>query len=161
MAAKMATATSHMAVHSMDPQTLAYALDDSPVGLAAWIVERRRAWGDCGGDVESRFSKDHLLTTVSVYWHTRTIGTSMRYYFENAHGEQFAPVHDRQPAVEVPSGFAVFPEDVLLVPRKVAERHANVQRWTVMEAGGHFAPAEEPECLVEDVRAFFRTLRST
>jgi pimeloyl-ACP methyl ester carboxylesterase len=153
-----AVITSHMAVHSLDPQTLAYALNDSPVGLAAWIVERRRAWSDCEGDVERCFSKDQLLTNVSLYWLTGTIGTSVRFYWENAR-HRWQPSHDRKPAIEAPAAFAIFPKDVLLVPRRIAERYANVQRWTVMPSGGHFAPAEEPERLVDDVRAFFRTLR--
>jgi len=150
--------TSHMAVHSLDPQTLAYALNDSPVGLLAWILERRRAWSDCDGDVFRCFSRDELLTTVSLYWLTATIGSSLRFYAENAR-QSWKPLHDRTPSVEVPSGFAVFPKDVILVPRRLAERHANVQRWTVMPRGGHFAPAEQPQLLVEDVRAFFRPLR--
>jgi len=149
-----ARTASHMAVHSLDPQTLAYALNDSPVGLAAWILERRRAWSDCGGDVERCFSKDDLLTTISLYWYTGTIGTSLRFYWENAHNP-WTPSHDRQPTVPAPSAFAVFPRDVLLVPRRVAERHANVRRWTVMPEGGHFAAAEQPQRLVEDIRAFF------
>jgi len=151
--------TSHMAAHTTDPQTLAFALNDSPVGLAAWIVERRRAWSDCGGDVERRFSKDDLLTTLSIYWHTRTIGTSMRFYWESMGEARWHPVHDHSPAVPTPSGFAIFLEDNILVPRKTAERYANVQRWTVMPRGGHFAPAEEPELLIDDIRAFFRELR--
>jgi pimeloyl-ACP methyl ester carboxylesterase len=151
--------TSHMAVHTTDPQTLAYALHDSPAGLAAWIVERRRAWSDCGGDVERRFSKDDLLTTVSIYWHTRTIGTSMRFYWESMGPAAWQPVHDHSPPVPVPSGFAIFPEDNILVPRKTAERFANVQRWTIMPRGGHFGPAEEPELLTEEIRSFFRGLR--
>jgi len=159
MARKATVISSHMAVHTTDPQTLAFALEDSPVGLAAWIVERRRSWSDCGGDVERRFSKDDLLTTVSLYWHTRTIGTSMRFYWESMGGARWKPVREVSPAVPVPSGFAVFLEDNILVPRKTAERHANVKRWTVMPRGGHFAPAEEPGLLVDDIRSFFRGLR--
>jgi pimeloyl-ACP methyl ester carboxylesterase len=149
--------TSHMATHSIDPQTLAYALNDSPIGLAAWILERRRAWSDCDGDVERCFSKDDLLTTISIYWFTKTIGTSMRFYWENARNP-WSPSHDQKPEVGAPSAFAVFPRDVLLVPRRIAEQHANVQRWTVMPAGGHFAAAEQPELLVNDIRAFFAHL---
>ncbi|NQZ98162.1 MAG: epoxide hydrolase [Myxococcales bacterium] len=158
MQAKSVTIASHMAVHSTDPQTLAYALNDSPVGLLAWIVERRRAWSDCRGDVESRFSRDDLLTLVSLYWLTETIGSSLRFYYENAH-VPWTPAHDRQPIVEVPTAFAVFPEDVLLLPRSIAERRTNLQRWTVMKSGGHFAPAEEPAALVDDLRSFLRPLR--
>lgn len=145
---------SHMAVHSLDPQTLGYALADSPVGLAAWILERRRAWSDCGGDVFRSFSRDDLLTTISIYWFTGTITSSLRFYWENAH-HPWQPSHDRQPACEAPTGIAVFPKDTLLVPRRIASRHANIERWTVMPRGGHFAPAEEPELLVDNLRAFF------
>ena len=145
---------SHMAVHSLDPQTLGYALHDSPLGLAAWILERRRAWSDCEGDVERCFSKDDLLTTISLYWLTDTITSSLRFYWENAH-HPWQPSHSRQPPCEAPTAIAVFPRDTVLVPRRLAERHAKIERWTVMPRGGHFAPAEQPELLVDDLRAFF------
>jgi len=158
-ARRMRTATSHMAVHTTDPQTLAYALNDSPLGLAAWIVERRRAWSDCDGDVERRFSKDDLLTTISLYWFTETIGTSMRFYKECLGMQPWRPAHARMPAVEAPTGIAVFPEELIKLPRKAAERNANLIHWSLMQAGGHFAPAEEPDALIEDVRACFGKLR--
>jgi pimeloyl-ACP methyl ester carboxylesterase len=154
-----ATTLSHMAVHSTDPQSLAYGLNDSPAGLAGWMLGRRRAWSDCGGDLESVYSRDFLLTTLSIYWFTRSIGTSLRWYFENA-ATRWEPRHDRRPAMEAPTAFAVFPRDVLQVPRQTAERHANVIRWTPMPRGGHFAPSEAPDLLVEDLRATFRDLRS-
>jgi pimeloyl-ACP methyl ester carboxylesterase len=160
MLEKSLTTRSHLSVQSRDPQTLAAALSDSPAGLAAWIVERRRAWSDCAGDVESRFSRDDLLTTASIYWLTGTIGTSMRFYRESLINRRWTPLHDRSPALEAPAGYAVFPEDVMLVPRRTIERTANVQRWTVMPRGGHFGPAEEPELLVDEIRAFFRDRRS-
>ena len=150
--------SSHMAVHTTDPQTLAHGLNDSPVGLASWIVERRRAWSDCGGDVERRFSKDALLTTVALYWFTQSIGTSMRFYKESL-APWWRPAHARTPAIEAPTAIAMFVNDVVLVPRKTAERATNLVHWSVFEEGGHFAPAEEPERLVEDVRAAFRPLR--
>ena len=129
-----------MTVHRRDPQTLAAALNDSPAGLAAWIVERRRSWSDCGGDVERRFTKDDLLTTVSIYWFTQTFHTSARLYAEMFRGATMMPVHDRTPEVEAPTGIAVFPEDVFLVPRSVAAERTDLRRWTVMPRGGHFAP---------------------
>ena len=156
---KRKTIDADMTVHRRDPQTLAAALNDSPAGLAAWIVERRRSWSDCGGDVERRFTKDDLLTTVSIYWFTQTFHTSARLYAEMFRGATMMPVHDRTPEVEAPTGIAVFPEDVFLVPRSVAAERTDLRRWTVMPRGGHFAPMEEPELLVEDVRAFFRPLR--
>ncbi len=152
-----AKTASHLAVHSLDPQTLAYALSDSPIGLAAWILERRRAWSDCDGNVERCFSKDDLLTTISLYWFTGTIGTSIRFYWENARNP-WQPSSEREPAVTAPSAFAIFPKDVLLVPRRIARQYANVERWTVMPAGGHFAAAEQPELLADDIRSFFSDL---
>lgn len=158
MKLRLRGAKSHMAVQCEDPQTLAFALEDSPVGLAAWLVERRRNWSDCGGDVESVFPIDDLITTVMIYWLGGSIGSSMRYYFEYAK-RRWKPSHDRQPGIEAPTAVAVFPQELMFVPRKLAERAANIQRWTIMPRGGHFAPAEQPQLLVEDLRAFFRSLR--
>jgi pimeloyl-ACP methyl ester carboxylesterase len=148
----------YFALQSTKPQTLAYGLNDSPVGLCAWIVEKRRTWSDCGGQVERRFTKDELLTTVMLYWVTESIGSSVRYYYEARH-HPWQPSHTRTPVVEAPTGVAVFPREVVLLPRRWAERYYNLKRWTVMPAGGHFAPMEEPERLVDDVRAFFRPMR--
>ena len=153
------TTSSHMAVHSLDPQTLAIALNDSPAGLLAWIVERRRAWSDCGGDVERAFSREHLLTTVSLYWLTQTIGSSLRFYWETAR-QNWQPSHSRKPTIEAPTGMAVLPRDVFPLPRKLVEQHANLQHWRVYPKGGHFGPAEAPDVYVEDVRAFFRGFRT-
>ena len=102
MTTRMKSAQSHLAVNTNDSQSLAYALNDSPAGLAAWILERRRNWADTDGDVESRFSKDHLITTVMIYWVTQSFSTAMRFYWENAH-DPWRPVHDRQPVVETPT----------------------------------------------------------
>jgi pimeloyl-ACP methyl ester carboxylesterase len=136
------------------PQTLAYGLNDSPAGLASWILEKWRSWADSGGDLDKRFSRNFLLTLVTIYWVTQTMTTSMRdyvdsYYEEASTGPEF---------VDVPTGFAVFshnfvPEGVL--PREWAEQIYNVKRWTLMPRGGHFAAVEEPELLARDVSAFF------
>ena len=146
-------------IQATRPQTLAYGLNDSPAGLAAWIVEKFRAWSDCDGDVERRFTKDELLTNVMIYWLTQTIGSSMRRYFEVRHN----PTPNRlKPGerIEAPTGVAMFPgEKDLVVPRAWADRCYNVRRWTDMPRGGHFPALEEPELLVEDIRAFFRELR--
>jgi len=150
---------SHMAVHSMDPQTLAFALNDSPAGLLAWIVERRRAWSDCGGDVERAFTREHLLTTVSILWLTQSIGSSLRFYWETAR-QDWKPSHARTPTIEAPTAMAILPRDVFPLPRRLVERHANLQHWRVYPKGGHFGPAEAPEVYVEDVRAFFRRFRA-
>ena len=148
----------YMQLQSTKPQTVAFALNDSPAGLCSWIVEKRRTWSDCGGDVERRFSKDELCTTMTLYWITQSYGTSARYYYEAAHN-LWQPSHSRQPVVEAPTGAAVFLKEVMLMPRRWAERYYNLKRWTVMPSGGHFAPMEEPARLVEDIRAFFRELR--
>lgn len=146
----------YSSLHSTKPQTLAYGLNDSPVGLAAWITEKFRAWSDCDGEVERRFSKDELLTNIMLYWVTEMIPSSVRIYYENAHA-----LSKLQPGqhIEVPAGIALFPKEISLPPREWAERTLRVQRWTQMPRGGHFAALEEPALLVEDLRAFFRPLR--
>jgi len=149
---------SHVAVQTRDPQTLAYGMHDSPVALLAWILERCRAWSDCGGNVERRYSKDELLTHIMLYWVTECFVTSVRYYYE-ARAHPWAPLHNRMPVVEAPTGIGVFPRELLIPPRKWAERYFNLQHWTPMTAGGHFAPSEEPEQLVKDIRAFYRSRR--
>ncbi|MDV2480726.1 epoxide hydrolase [Methanoculleus sp. Wushi-C6] len=144
-------------VQSTKPQTLAYGLNDSPAGLAAWIVEKFRSWSDCGGDIERRFSKDDLLTNIMIYWATETIASSVRLYYENVHA---LPLDFLEQRIDVPMGMAVFPKDFIPPPREWVERRLNVQRWTEMPRGGHFTAMEEPELLAEDIRTFFRPLRA-
>jgi len=148
----------HFMVHTIEPQTLAWALQDSPTGLAAWMLHRRRAWSDCDGEVQRRFSLDELITSFALYWLTGTVGGSLRFYAESFR-LPWAPIHDRKPTLQAPTGMAVFPRELAHVPRRIAEEHANLVHWTRMSSGGHFAAAEEPELLVEDLRAFFRPLR--
>lgn len=150
--------SAYAALQSTRPQTPSYALNDSPAGLCAWILEKRRAWSDCGGDVESVFSKDDLLTTMSIYWFTQSYHSSARYYYEAAHNP-WQPAHARMPVVEAPTAATVFVNDVIANPRRWAERYFNLKRWTVHERGGHFAPVETPQLLIEELRSFFRTLR--
>ncbi len=138
------------------PQTLAYGLNDSPAGLAAWIVEKFRAWSECGGDVERCFTKDELLTNVTLYWATQTINSSIRHYYESRHNPQPFTQGVR---VSVPCGVCLTTEEVDRCPREWAERTYNVQRFTLMPRGGHFAALEAPNHLVEDIRTFFRALR--
>jgi len=145
-------------MHSTKPQTLAYGLNDSPVGLAAWILEKFRAWSDCDGDVERRFSKDELLTNIMIYWVTETINSSVRMYYENI---RMSPPLKAGQHIKVPAGVALFSKDILLPPRELAERSLRIQRWTQMPRGGHFAALEEPKLLAEDIRAFFRPLRAS
>jgi pimeloyl-ACP methyl ester carboxylesterase len=139
------------------PQTAAYALNDSPSGLAAWILEKFRAWADCDGDLSRTFTRDELLTNVTLYWMTQTIGSSMRMYRENSQ----APLHfSREDFVRPPTAFAHFPKEIPTAPRSWLERGFNLQRWTEMSRGGHFAAMEQPQLLADDIRAFFRELRS-
>ncbi|MEU4249070.1 epoxide hydrolase family protein [Amycolatopsis sp. NPDC026612] len=139
---------------STRPLTLAYGLADSPAGLLAWIMEKYRAWSDCGGDLSSRFSDDFLLTQASLYWFTNTISTSFRPYYE--YNEKLTRRVER---VDVPTAVALFPADLTQPPRSWAERTYHVTRYTTMPRGGHFAAHEEPELLARDVTGFFRALR--
>tara|TARA_Y100000590_G_scaffold151427_1_gene173985 strand:+ start:333 stop:1499 length:1167 start_codon:yes stop_codon:yes gene_type:complete len=145
-------------IQATKPQTLAFALNDSPAGLCSWILEKRRSWSDSKGNVETRFSKDDLLTTMSIYWFTQSFGTSARYYYECLHNP-WKPSHSRTPVVESPTGVAVFKEEVVLMPRKWADNYYNLRHWTEMNSGGHFAPMEEPKALVRDIRKFFEIFR--
>ncbi|MEK4053648.1 epoxide hydrolase family protein [Paenibacillus sp. FSL F4-0087] len=144
----------YMSIQSTKPQTLAYGLSDSPVGLAAWIIEKFRAWSDCKGDLNQLFSKDELLTHIMIYWVTNTIGSSTRMYYENSHS---LPPLGR---IEVPTGIAIFPADIVLPPKSWAMQNLNVTRWTSMPSGGHFTALEEPELLADDIRAFYRPIRA-
>ncbi|KAF4408997.1 MULTISPECIES: epoxide hydrolase family protein [Streptomyces] len=144
------------AVHRTKPQTAAAGLTDSPAGLAAWIVEKLRSWSDCDGDIERSFTKDEILTNVTLYWLTGTIGSSMRMYHANA----AIPPEQLARRVEVPSGFSLFRGDIVRPPRQWLERVANVVHFDEPERGGHFAPFEEPELYAEQLRTFFRPYRA-
>lgn len=134
-----------------EPQTPAYALNDSPAGLAAWVIEKFRNWSDCGGDVETRFSKDELLANATLYWMTQTIASSFRLYNESKKAPlQFAPGE----SVRVPCAIARFPLEAPFPPREWVARGYNIERWTEMPRGGHFAAAEEPELLAADIAEF-------
>ena len=141
-------------IQGTKPQTVGYGLNDSPAGLAAWIVEKFHGWSDHGGDIENSFTKDQLLTNVTLYWVTGTATSSARIYYESRHTPPTSPVG----YVEVPTAGAIFPEEISFTPRKWAEANYNIVRWTRMPEGGHFAALEQPELLVDDVRAFFREL---
>ena len=143
------------------PQTVAHGLTDSPAGLAAWVVDLFRSFSDCGGELESRFTRDQLLTNLTIWWATATIGSAMRGYYDYEHFEPPPPPGSR---VQVPSGFAVFADSYrpgsARPPRELAEAGFNITRWTRMPRGGHFAALEEPQLLAEELRAFFRPLRA-
>ena len=143
-------------IQGTKPQTLSYGLNDSPAGLAGWIVEKYRTWSDCNGNVENAFTKDELLTTITIYWVTQTINSSTRLYYETLRHPWELQQGER---IETPTGVAVFPKEISVPPREWGERSFNIQRWTEMPSGGHFAALEEPERLVDDIRAFFRPLR--
>ena len=138
-------------LHATKPQTPAVALNDSPAGLAAWIVEKYRSWSDCDGDVERRFTKDDLLSNLVIYWATETIGSSMRLYFESMRDWPAPPDAE----IVVPNGVAMFPKDMVPTPREFAERQGPIDHWTDMPRGGHFGEWEEPELLADDMRTFF------
>jgi microsomal epoxide hydrolase len=142
-------------MQSTKPQTLAYGLTDSPVGLAGWILEKFYAWSDTNGQLESRYTKDELLTNIMIYWATGTIRSSFTPYWDD---EQQA-TDGEIPMVEVPTGISIFPKDIVPAPREFAERYYNVQHWAEMPVGGHFAALEEPALLAEELRTFFRPLR--
>lgn len=150
------TGTGYSAVHRTRPQTLAHGLADSPAGLAAWIVDKFRAWSDCDGEVERAFSRDALLTNVMAYWVTGTIGSSIRLYYESMEGDQYPAPNI---PVTVPTGVAVFPKEIFTPPRRWVENHYNLQHWSELPRGGHFGAMEQPQLLVDDVRTFCRTLR--
>lgn len=145
----------YKAIQATKPQTLGYGLNDSPVGLAAWILEKWRAWADSHGSLDERFSRDFLLTNLTIYWATQTITSSMRDYYDNRwSGIAFGP----QDSVHVPAGVAVFAHQFVdegAPPREWAERLYDIRQWSVMPSGGHFAAAEEPERLARDIAAFF------
>jgi pimeloyl-ACP methyl ester carboxylesterase len=157
MAVEAATGVStHVGIHASRPQTLGYALNDSPVGLAAWLIDKFRMIADCGGEIETAISLDRLLTNVSVYWFSGSITSAIRLYREaRAEPLKFAPGERIRP----PLGFAAFAGEVAVPPREWVARVYDVQRWTAFAKGGHFAAMEQPQALAEDIRAFFRPLR--
>jgi pimeloyl-ACP methyl ester carboxylesterase len=150
--------TGYQWIQGTRPQTLALALTDSPAGLAAWIVEKFRAWSDCGGDLDSVFSKDQLLANIGLYWFTGAIGSSFWPYYARMHGPWPIPEGE---SVGVPTGYAEFPREILRPPRTLAARSfSDIRRWSVMPRGGHFAALEQPEALAQEIREFFRPLRA-
>jgi microsomal epoxide hydrolase len=157
LAAWLKEETGYQWIQGTRPQTLAFALTDSPAGLAAWIVEKFRAWSDCGGNVESVITRDRLLANISFYWFTGAIGSSFWPYYARMHRPW--PIPEGR-SIDVPTGYAQFPREILRPPRSLAERtYSDIRRWTIMPRGGHFAALEQPEALAEEVREFFRPLR--
>ena len=148
--------TGYQWIQGTKPQTLAFALTDSPAGLAAWIVEKFRAWTDNAGSPEDAVSRDAMLANIALYWFTGAIGSSFWPYHARMHGPW--PVPDGE-TVKVPMGYAEFPKEILSPPRSLAARsYADIRRWTRMPQGGHFAALEQPEALAREVVAFFQGL---
>ena len=147
--------TGYSQIMGTKPQTLAFALTDSPAGLAAWIVEKFHRWSDSGGDIDKHFTRDVLLTNIMMYWVTGAIGSTFWPYYARLHGPWIVP---DGASVTVPTAYAEYPREILTPPRSLAEPfYGNIQRWTRMPAGGHFPALEHPEALAADITAFFRT----
>jgi len=149
--------TGYQWIQGTRPQTLAFGLSDSPAGLAAWIVEKFRAWTDCGGNPENAVSRDEMLANISLYWFTGCIGSSFWPYYARMHSPWPIP---EGTTVDVPTGYAEFPKEILHPPRSLAARtYTDIRRWSVMKKGGHFAALEQPDALAREVVEFFRELR--
>jgi microsomal epoxide hydrolase len=149
--------TGYQLIQGTKPQTLAFALTDSPVGLAAWFVEKFRTWTDCGGEPETALSRDQMLADISFYWFTGCIGASFWPYYDRLHSPWMVP---QGRMVDVPLGYAEFPCEILRPPRVIAQTvFSDIRRWTVMDKGGHFAAMEQPAALAVEMTAFFRGLR--
>ena len=157
------TENAYAMIQGTRPHTLGAGLSDSPVGLAAWILEKFYSMSDCDGHVENRFTKDQLLTNISLYWHTHTVPSSFALYFDTLHANAFTWIGEKikewTGTSSVPAGFALFAKDNSHLPREWAERFFNVQRWTTLPHGGHFTALEEPKALAKDLIEFCRTLR--
>ncbi len=149
----------HVLINSFDPQTLAWAMHDSPVGQAAWLLLRRRAWSDCHGDLESAFDRDTLLTHLSLYWFTDSFLGSEMFCRASEFTAPMALANDVKPEISVPTAVAVMPKEVMHRPRALVAAHSDLRQWTLFPRGGHFAAAEEPELIAEDIRSFVRPLR--
>jgi pimeloyl-ACP methyl ester carboxylesterase len=149
--------TGYQQIQGTKPQTLAFGLTDSPAGLAAWIAEKFRSWSDCDGVPENAISRDRMLANISLYWFTGAIGSSFWPYYGRLHGSW--PISPKNP-VTVPTGYAAFPREIVRPPRSLAQKaYTNIQRWTEMTKGGHFAAMEQPAALAGEIQAFFRPLR--
>lgn len=145
----------YQALQSTRPQTLAFGLADSPVGLASWVIEKFYAWSDCGGELFATFPPDVLIDNLMVYWISETIGSSMRAYYEARH---FRPALRATDRVRVPTAVAMFPKDLALAPREWAERFYDVRRYTAFSRGGHFPGWEVPDDYAADLRSFARSI---
>jgi microsomal epoxide hydrolase len=155
----MQNEVAYQQIQGTKPQTLGYGLNDSPAGVAAWIVEKFHGWTDmpqgADGYLDNYFTKDELLTNIAIYWFTNTITSSTRIYLENRNTPAIKPME----FINVPTGAAIFPAEIFMTPRSWAEASYDLRHWAVMEEGGHFAALEQPELYLNDLREFFRLLR--
>jgi len=150
--------TGYQWIQGTKPQTLAFALTDSPVGLAAWIIEKFRTWTDCDGDPENAVSRDEMLANIALYWFTGAIGSAFWPYYARMHSPW--PIREGE-AIGVPMGYAEFPKEILTPPRSLAARtYGNIRRWSVLKKGGHFAALEQPDVLAREIIAFFTELEA-
>ena len=149
------TGSGYVAIQSTRPQTLAYGLNDSPIGLLSWIIEKFWAWSDNDGHPEQAVSRDDLLTNVSIYWFTQTAGSSARMYYESIKSHAVSPPN----ITAVPVGIGWYPDEIMMARRRWIEATNNVVYWNEADRGGHFAAMEEPDLFVDDVRSFFRLVR--
>lgn len=134
-------------------------MNDSPVGLAGWIIDKFYNWSDCKGKLENIFTKDELLTNLTIYWATQTINSAIRLYYEAAAARQEEGKKTAIRKLEVPTGVAIFPKDLVIAPREFAERIFNVQQWTEMPVGGHFTAMEQPYLFAKDIRKFAKSMQ--
>jgi microsomal epoxide hydrolase len=149
--------TGYQWIQGTRPQTLAFGLNDSPAGLAAWIVEKFQRWTDNDGDPASAVGRDEMLADITLYWATGAIGSSFWPYYYRMHRSWPIPEGG---TVGVPTGYVEFPREILRPPRSLAQRtYTDIRRWTVANRGGHFAAMEQPEVLAREIREFFRPLR--
>jgi pimeloyl-ACP methyl ester carboxylesterase len=153
----------YASIQTTRPETLAAGLNDSPVGLAGWIVEKFQTMsGDT--DIEKHFTRDELLTNLTLYWVTQSLSSSLLPYYDIMHANAFTwigeTIKDAANDAHAPAAFALFPKDNSQPPKEWAERFFNVQRWSHLERGGHFGAMEAPELLAADIRDFFRPLRT-
>lgn len=150
--------TGYQWIQGTRPQTLAFALTDSPAGLAAWIAEKFHAWTDCDGVIENAVSRDRMLADIALYWFTGAIGSSFWPYYARMHGPW--PVPEGK-TVDVPTGYCQFPREILRPPQSLARKtYTNIRQWNVLPMGGHFAALEQPAALAADIQAFHRLLRN-
>jgi epoxide hydrolase len=150
----------YMKVMSTRPQTLAYGLNDSPVGLLAWIVEKFAEWTSASGIPEEAVERDRMLTNISIYWLTQSAGSAANFYYEGAEGLRQAAAGAQPPQLTMPVGVAVFPDEIFVPIRRLADRDIpTISHWTEFDRGGHFAAMEQPKLLTDDIRSFFRSVK--